>query len=171
MSYRQVFRNLKLKNKYVPKEHQPKIYFPNNFIRLHVPSVLERTNVVRFYIPLKMTKPELRSHLENYYNIDNIEEIHTTIKLGRKRRNRKTGRITKDADEKKAYVVLSDYVELDFTDEMKKEIMRHYDPSRNKEYWEQRRTMEAQKHFQQQQQQQQPGSGSLALESGSEKKE
>lgn len=188
MTYRNVIQKLRNSTKFSPKARTPYIFFPNNYIRLHVPSVLESTNTVIFYIPLEMTKPELRSYLENYYGIDNIERIDTTIKLGRKRRSRRTGKPRKkDADEKKAYVHLSDYVELDFTEELKKEIMRFYDPTRDREYWEERDRQEMaamrnqameefqqkQEQGQQQQQQQQPALEAGTTDSGasSEKKE
>ncbi|MBN8134005.1 hypothetical protein J0J29_23425, partial [Vibrio vulnificus] len=44
------------------KEHFQKtqFYFPKHYIKLHLPSVINPTRQVQFYIPLEMTKVELK---------------------------------------------------------------------------------------------------------------
>lgn len=156
MSYQKVFAKLKQSTKYSPKSLQPHVFYPNQFVALHVPSVLNKTRIVQFFIPMEMTKPELKQYLENYYNINGIVDIHTTITRGRDdRRSRRTGRLRKkEADEKKAYVTLAEPIELDISEDMKKEILRFYDRSTNKEYQKERKEKEAQEMARRMQQQQ-----------------
>lgn len=125
--------------KKIDRDSQRHVYFPKHPIKLHVPSVLNATKQVSFYIPLEMTKPELREYLEKIYNVSGIKHITTTITAGRQKRDKRTGRwLKKTSDEKKATVTLSEAVQLDFGEEVKNEIIRFYDQRQNKQIMEDR---------------------------------
>jgi len=123
------------------KNTSPVIYLPNKYISLNISSIINPTNVVEFYVPLEMTKPELKRYLECYYKIDGIESISTNILQGRKKKDMRTGRWKKkEADVKKAKVHLSQQVQVDFPEEIKKEIMRFKDRRLEKQILQERRT-------------------------------
>lgn len=102
------------------------IKFPKKYIKLLIPSVIDRTKEVHFRAPLEMSKPEIKNYLTQLYGLE-IEAIHTMIYRGKKNRRMRHN----DADYKKVVVVLKDYVELEFNDKMKTEIRRTMDKRLN----------------------------------------
>lgn len=116
------------------------IYFPNRYVTLNIASLLEPTRVVEFFIPLEMTKPELKRYLECFYQIQGIESVATSILPGLRKKDRKTGKWKKkDPDIKKARVTLAQKVHVEFTEDVRKEILRFKDRSLDKQIMTERR--------------------------------
>jgi ribosomal protein L23 len=117
------------------KKVQPRkqVIFPNRYFKLLIPSVLEKTKVAQFKVPLEMSKPQIKEYLENYYGLQ-IEQVRTLIQIGKVKRNRKTNRLVKRPSYKKAYVFLKDYIELNWNEDVKRTIMRYYNKKLGKKF-------------------------------------
>lgn len=116
------------------------VTFPNRYFALDIPSVLNKTRLVVFRVPLEITKPEIKAMLTEYYDMD-VKKVNTTIYQGKEKRDKK-GRKIKQPDYKKAYVILNNEIEIPWPEEVRREIARHRDPRLNKIYEKEQRDLE-----------------------------
>jgi ribosomal protein L23 len=117
---------------------RPVVQFPNRFISLSVPSVLKPTKQVVFYVPMEMTKPEVKDLLTNYYDLP-VEKVNTAILRTRAVPMKRTrgGKVFPAAPAtyyKKAIVFLSEEVDLGLDENIKREIESFYDGRLMKKY-------------------------------------
>ncbi|KAL0479569.1 hypothetical protein AKO1_007775 [Acrasis kona] len=120
------------------------VTFPNRYMYLDIPSVLNKTRVVVFRTPhLEFTKPEIKGMLKSYYGL-NIKKVNTAIYHGKKRKTRKgIMKVTKDY--KKIYVHLNEEIDIKWPEDVKRYIARNRDKRLNKIYEMEEKVLEEEK--------------------------
>jgi large subunit ribosomal protein L23 len=116
------------------------VSFPKRYFALDIPSVLNKTKVAVFHVPLELTKPEIKAILTEYYDLP-VLKVNTAIYQGKRIRTIKGFR-KKRPDYKKAYVFLKDYIEIPWPEEVRREIARSRDKRLNKVYEKEQREMD-----------------------------
>eukprot|EP01080_Neovahlkampfia_damariscottae_P011606 gene11606-4849_t len=111
---------------------RPHVKLPNHYFTLLIQSVLKPTQIVEFLVPTRITKPEIKEYLQNYYQLP-VKSVTTVNYEGKRYYNlMKKGRSIAGAY-KKAYVHMRETITVDWNEEVKTEIERYYDRKKNKE--------------------------------------
>ncbi|GBM46069.1 putative 39S ribosomal protein L23, mitochondrial [Araneus ventricosus] len=91
-----------------------RIFLPNFFMKLVKPKRSEPANHVRFIIPLEMTDDDVKSYLNNIYNVP-VCQVRTSLYEGEIKRNHKNYLI-KEPDFRMAHVILPEDMKFEFPD-------------------------------------------------------
>ncbi|XP_055856337.1 39S ribosomal protein L23, mitochondrial [Episyrphus balteatus] len=84
---------------------QLRVFLPNFWMKLIRPKEEQPENVVTFSVSMQMTRYDIANYLEKIYQVP-VKHVRTRITLGSTKRDQVYGYITKNDDEKIAYVTL-----------------------------------------------------------------
>lgn len=97
-----------------PGGPQRRVFLPNFWMKLVKPAWKIPPNHVHFKIPLQMTKYDVIEYLREIYKLP-VKTVRTTVIAGKIYRDIPRGyKLTKDPDEKMAYVTLDKNVKFEF---------------------------------------------------------
>ncbi|KAG5681453.1 hypothetical protein PVAND_010887 [Polypedilum vanderplanki] len=95
---------------------QLRVFLPNFWMKLLKPAhQTQPKNVVCFEVSMQMTKADIKNYLEKIYKLP-VVDVRTRIRMGRFKREERSGYIIKEKDPKLAYVTLPKEVSFTFPD-------------------------------------------------------